>query len=273
MTEADPQAGREPDTATPQQRIGLRLAYDGTAYSGWQSQPHARTVQGMVAAAIATIDPAADALRGSSRTDAGVHALDQVAAFTSRRIMDPAVWQRAINANLPKDIVVLKAWEAAASFDPVGAAIRKRYRYRLYDDPVRPVFGRMQVWRQPSPLDVAAMRQAAGALVGKHDFTSFETASSQRRTKVRTIYDLTVERADATEHPGAEIHVEVEGNGFLYNMVRIIVGSLAMIGAGRRPVEWMTEALAARHRPAAGPTAPAHGLILLSIHLDDASVE
>ncbi len=273
MTEAERPAGDAAEPAPPRQRIGLRLAYDGGAYSGWQSQPQRQTVQGMLAAAIATIDPTADELRGSSRTDAGVHALDQVAAFSCSRPLEPEVWQRAINANLPRDIVVLSAWKAAADFDPVGAAVRKRYRYRLYDNPVRPVFGRQHVWRQPCRLDVDAMRLAAGGLVGEHDFTSFETASSQRRTKVRTIYDLSVMRQDAFDHPAAEVHVEVEGNGFLYNMVRIIVGSLVMVGAGRRSPSWLAEALAARHRPAAGPTAPAHGLMLLSIHLDASAAD
>jgi len=268
MTAVESSSGEQPEAAAAPQRIGLRLAYDGAAYSGWQSQPQRQTVQGMLAAAIAVVDPAAEAVRGSSRTDAGVHALDQVAAFTCRRPLEPAAWQRAINANLPKDIVVRAAWRAPLDFDPVGAAVRKRYRYRLYDCPLRPVFGRAHVWRQPCRLDVDLMREAAGALVGEHDFTSFETVSSQRRSKVRTIHDLSIDRRDGCDQPAAEVHVEVEGNGFLYNMVRIIVGSLVMVGAGRRPVAWLGEALAARHRPAAGPTAPPHGLMLLSIHLD-----
>ncbi len=271
MTAAGSPAGDEPQPAAPRQRIGLRLAYDGAAYSGWQAQPRRETVQGMLAAAMTTIDPTADQLRGASRTDAGVHALDQVAAFSCSRLLEPAVWQRALNANLPKDIVVLRAWKASAVFDPVAAAVAKRYRYRLYDYAVRPVFGREHVWRQPCQLDVEAMRLAAEALVGEHDFTSFETPSSQRRSKVRTIHELTIVRRDAVEHPEAEVHVEVRGNGFLYNMVRIIVGSLVMVGAGRRSPGWLGEALAARHRPAAGPTAPPHGLTLLCIHLDDSA--
>jgi tRNA pseudouridine38-40 synthase len=273
MTAGDPSSCDGPDAASPRRRIGLRLAYDGGAYCGWQAQPRQRTVQGTLAEAIAAIDPTADALRGSSRTDAGVHALDQVAAFSCSRPLEPEVWLRAINANLPRDIVVLHAWQAPVDFDPVGAAVRKRYRYRLHDHPVRPVFSRAHVWRQPARLDVEAMRQAAGALVGEHDFTSFETASSQRRSKVRTIYDLTVHRVDAVERPASEVQVEVEGNGFLYNMVRIIVGSLAMVGVGRRPASWMAEALAAQRRPAAGPTAPPHGLSLVSIHLDASATD
>ncbi|MGA0038441.1 MAG: tRNA pseudouridine(38-40) synthase TruA [Pirellulales bacterium] len=273
MTEVDPSSCEGPDAASPRRRIGLRLAYDGGAYSGWQAQPQQRTVQGMLAAAIATVDPTADALRGSSRTDAGVHALDQVAAFSCSRPLEPEAWLRAINANLPKDIVVVHAWQAADSFDPVGAAVRKRYRYRLYDDPVRPVFSRAHVWRQPARLNVEAMQAAAGALVGEHDYSSFETASSPRLSKVRTIYDLAVCRVDTPERANAEVQVEVEGNGFLYNMVRIIVGSLAMVGVGRKPASWMAEALAARHRPAAGPTAPPHGLTLVSIQLDASAAD
>jgi tRNA pseudouridine38-40 synthase len=273
MTTVQSPAGDGLEGAVPRQRVGLRLAYDGAAYSGWQAQPERRTVQGMLAAAIATIDPTADGLRGSSRTDAGVHAVDQVAAFSCRRLLEPEVWQRAINANLPKDIAVLKAWRATPEFNPVTAAVRKRYRYRLYDNPVRPVFDRSRVWSQPCRLNLEEMRSAAGALLGEHDFTSFETVSSQRRSKVRTITDLTIQRADALDHPEAEVHVEVEGNGFLYNMVRIIVGSLVMVGAARRPPSWLGGALAARHRPAAGPTAPAHGLMLLSIQLDDSAAD
>lgn len=268
MSGGVPTAGGAEGPPLLRRRIGLRLAYDGSGYCGWQSQPGQATVQGRLIEAIHSIDPTADDIRGSSRTDAGVHAVGQVAAFTCGRELEPSGWQRAINARLPADIAVLEAWAAPSDFDPVQAAVRKRYRYRLHDAPTRPVFNRGLVWRQPQRLDVDLMGSAAAVLHGEHDFTSFETAASPRLSKVRTIHELTVERVDGEGQPAAEVWVEVEGNGFLYNMVRIIVGSLVMVGACRRPPSWMQQVLLARHRPAAGPTAPPQGLVLLSICLD-----
>jgi tRNA pseudouridine38-40 synthase len=261
-------AGAEASPPPPRRRIGLRLAYDGSGYCGWQMQPGLPTVQGRLIEAVESVDATADDVRGSSRTDAGVHAFGQVAAFTAGRDLEPAGWQRALNARLPADIVVLEAWAAPLAFDPVQAAVRKRYRYRLHDDPTRPVFSRRLVWRQPQRLDIEAMREAAAMLRGEHDFTSFETAASPRLSKVRTIHELSIARVDGAGQPASEVWVEVEGNGFLYNMVRIIVGSLVMVGAHRRPASWMREVLLARHRPSAGPTAPPQGLVLLSICLD-----
>ena len=144
----------------------------------------------------------------------------------------------------------------------------KRYRYRIHDAAWRPVLDRHLVWRWRGRLDELRMREAAAALVGEHDFTSFESTPSTRLSKVRTIHSLGVSRPPlADDAAGAEVWIEVEGNGFLYNMVRIIAGSLVMVGAGLRPPEWLTAALAARSRPAAGPTAPPQGLVLVSIDL------
>ena len=250
------------------QTIRLRLAYEGTRYSGWQAQPGRATVQGTLAEAIERVSGETLLPKGSSRTDAGVHALDQVVAFTTTSPLEPAVWQRALNAHLPADITVITADAAPPGFNPVVASVRKRYRYRIHDAPWKPVLQRHLVWRWRGRLDVEAMTAAGGHLVGEHDFTSFETAASPRLSKVRTIHALTVRRADpAAGPPESEVWVEVEGNGFLYNMVRIITGSLVMVGAGRRRSQWLAEALAARSRPAAGPTAPPEGLILLSTQL------
>lgn len=250
--------------------ICLRLAYEGTRYSGWQAQPERKTVQGTLAAAIRSISGEEVVPRGSSRTDAGVHALDQIVAFTSQKDLTAGVWMRALNARLPPDVTVIDAREAPAGFDPVRAAARKRYRYRIHDAAWRPVLARHLVWRWKSRLDDGAMRAAAEVLVGEHDFTSFETTPSTRPSKVRTIYALDVFRppleADAA---GAEVWVEVEGNGFLYNMVRIITGSLVMVGSRRRSRDWLAGVLAARSRPAAGPTAPPEGLVLLATTLAD----
>jgi tRNA pseudouridine38-40 synthase len=250
-------------------RICLRLAYEGTRYSGWQIQPERTTVQGTLAAAIRSISGEEVVPRGTSRTDAGVHALDQVVAFTTDSDLDAVTWARALNARLPEDVTVRDACATDPDFDPLAAAVRKRYRYRIHDAAWRPVLERHLVWRWRGRLDCGRMREAAACLVGEHDFTSFESTPSARRSKVRTIHDLSVSRpALATDASGAEAWIEVEGNGFLYNMVRIIAGSLVMVGAGRREPGWLGTALAARSRPAAGPTAPPQGLVLLATHLD-----
>ena len=248
--------------------IRLRMAYEGTRYSGWQIQPGRATVQGAVAEAVRRVTGETVMPKGSSRTDAGVHALDQAAAFTTASPLEPEVWRRALNDHLPDDITVTAADLAPPGFDPVVAAVRKRYRYRIHDTVTKPVLSRHVVWRWRGRLDVAAMAAAADTLVGEHDFTSFETTPSTRLSKVRTIHSLSVFRpALANDALGAEAWIEVEGNGFLYNMVRIIAGSLALVGAGRRSPGWLAEALAARNRSAAGPTAPPQGLVLVSIQL------
>jgi tRNA pseudouridine38-40 synthase len=256
-------------TPPPPRRIGLRLAYEGTRYSGWQVQPGRTTVQGVVAEAVRAVSGEEVLVRGSSRTDAGVHALDQIAAFTTHRDLAADVWMRALNAKLPADVTVVAARELAADFDPVAAAVAKRYRYRIHDAAWRPVLARHLVWRWRGRLDVAAMAAAATALVGEHDFTSFETTPSTRLSKVRTIHGLSVCRHTGPDDvAGAEVWIEVEGNGFLHNMVRIIAGTLVMVGAGRRSPDWTAAALAARSRAAAGPTAPPQGLVLVATQLD-----
>jgi tRNA pseudouridine38-40 synthase len=248
--------------------ICLRLAYEGTRFSGWQFQPGQMTVQGSLAEAIHAISGEEIMPRGTSRTDSGVHALDQVVCFTSAKDLTAGVWVRALNAKLPPDITVLDGREVAPGCDPTRMAVKKRYRYRIHDAPWRPVLDRHLVWRWKSRLDAAAMQAAAEVLVGEHDFTSFETTPSTRLSKVRTIHALEIFRPPLPDDaPGAEVWIEVEGNGFLYNMVRIITGSLVMVGSGRRTRDWLAGALAARSRPAAGPTAPPEGLVLLQTTL------
>ena len=250
-------------------RICLRLAYEGTRYSGWQVQPGRPTVQGVVTEAIRLVSGESVRVQGASRTDAGVHALAQMAAFSSTSGLGAADWARAINAHLPEDVLVLAACEVDPAFEPVVAAVRKRYRYRIHDAACRPLFDRRFVWRWRGRLDEDLMRAAAPALVGEHDFTSFEATPSTRLSKVRTIHAVHVSRQSGPDDAaGAEVRIDVEGNGFLHNMVRIIAGSLVMVGAGRRPVEWLAAALAARSRPAAGPTAPPEGLLLAATRLE-----
>jgi tRNA pseudouridine38-40 synthase len=257
------------DTIGSPRTIRLTLAYEGTRYSGWQIQPGRATVQGVLAEAIRGVTGEAIVPRGSSRTDAGVHALGQVVAFTTMSSLEPGVWVRALNAKLPSDITVVEGFAAPNSFDPVWAAVRKRYRYRIHDAAWRPVLQRHLVWRWKSGLDAAAMQAAANELLGEHDFTSFETTPSTRLSKVRTIQSAEVFRHSGYDDAAdAEVWLEVVGNGFLYNMVRIITGSLVMVGCGKRKPEWIREVIAARNRPAAGPTAPPQGLVLVSIELD-----
>jgi len=248
--------------------IALRLAYEGTRYSGWQAQPGRTTVQGTLAAAIRAVSGEEILPRGSSRTDAGVHALDQIVAFTSASPLEAPVWGRALNAHLPTDVTVVTAAEVDADFDPVTAVLGKTYRYRIHDAPWKPVLERHLVWRWKARLDTAAMAAAATALVGEHDFTSFEKTPSSRVSKTRTIHRLDVaRRGSPAGRADGEVWVEVEGNGFLHNMVRIIVGSLVLVGAGRRPPSWLAGVVAARDRAVAGPTAPPEGLVLLSTRL------
>ena len=246
----------------------LRLAYEGGGFSGWQSQPGRRTVQGVLAEAITAVSGEQILPKGASRTDAGVHALDQLVGFTSTKDHSPEVWLRALNANLPEDVVVLSAAEVPPHFDPVSAAVTKRYRYRIHDAATRPVLARPFVWRWKAPLNIQAMQAAAQFLIGEHDFSSFENPSSPRYSKIRRIDAIDIQRKQgANEVSGGEVWIEVEGNGFLYNMIRIIVGTLVMVGCDKRSIDWVGEVVAARHRLAAGPTAPPQGLMLLRINV------
>ena len=272
----EPASAVDPAAATAPRGICLRLAYAGTRYSGWQIQPGRSTVQGTLADAITAISGETIVPRGTSRTDAGVHALDQIVAFATTSPLAPGVWLKALNAHLPADISVTAACATPADFDPFAVAVRKRYRYRVHDAVMKPVLTGHEVWRWRGRLDCGRMHEAAAALVGRHDFSSFEATPSTRRSKVRTIHGLEVRRVAGADGGDPEVHsevwpevwIEVEGDGFLHNMVRIIAGSLVTVGAGRRPPEWLAAALAARSRPAAGPTAPPQGLVLLRTTLE-----
>jgi tRNA pseudouridine38-40 synthase len=241
--------------------IKLTLAYDGTAYAGWQFQAGQTSVQEVLETAIEKATGQKARIIGSGRTDAGVHALGQVAAFRTESRLSADVLRRALNVHLPQDVAVLEAAEEDQGFHPIRDARRKRYRYTICDGPVRDVFRRTTAWFCRVQLDAVAMHRAGQALVGTYDFQSFQTEGSNRRSTVRTVLDLQVRRGEGPDRH--VITVEIEADGFLYNMVRCIVGTLVQVGRGNRAEPWVAEVLAACDRRVAGPTAPAKGLCLL----------
>jgi tRNA pseudouridine38-40 synthase len=239
--------------------IKLTLCYDGTDFHGWQRQPGLRTVQQVLEEALGELSGAQTIATASSRTDAGVHALGQVVHFLTVSRHAPATFVRALNALLPRDVRVLDAEEKPQAFHATLDAKSKRYRYTIDNGPIASPFQLRYSWHVRPPLDVEAMNLAGRLLLGRHDFHSFETDWPNRTSSVRTILDLAVDRS------GAFVTIEVEADGFLYNMVRSIAGTLIRVGAGRRPQAWVADVLAAESRAEAGPTAPPQGLFLVKI--------
>jgi tRNA pseudouridine38-40 synthase len=243
--------------------IKLIIAYDGTEFAGWQWQAGHRTVQGELEAALAKLTGESIRTTGSGRTDSGVHAAEQVVSFPTQSELPIKVFPRALNAWLPDDIAVIDAVEVPLSFHAILAAKRKRYRYVLHDAPHHDVFLLRYSWHLRRRLDTDKMHHAARLLVGTHDFASFQTGGSSRKTTVRTVYDASVTRPLA-DKPHV-IHFEVEANGFLYNMVRVMVGTLVDVGRGFHEPDWIAELLKRCDRNQAGMTAPAQGLLLLRV--------
>ena len=234
------------------------LEYDGTAFSGWQSQPGRRTVQGEVERALREVTGLEHRVHGAGRTDAGAHALGQVASFDLRREMRPDRFRMALNARLPADVVVVSAAEAEPGFHARYSARARRYRYRLLDRPSRPALGRDQCWHVRSRLDAAAMHMAAQALVGEHDWSSFCSASEPVEGRVRNLSEATVRRE------GDAVEVELLAEGFLRGLARGITGALVEVGTGRREPGWVADVLLSRVRSRAR-TAPAAGLTLVEV--------
>ena len=238
----------------------LLLEYDGTDFEGWQLQPGARTVQGALEQAFARIAGRRVVVYGAGRTDAGVHAVGQVANARAETRLEPAVLQRALNASLPRDVAVRALEPVHDAFDARRDARSKLYVYRVWTAATRSPLHERWSLALAAALDVDAMRSAAAALLGNHDFASFRAAGGGGRTSVRTLT-----RLDLSGEPGGELRFEVEGDAFLRHMVRNLVGTLLEVGRARRPASWPAEVLAARDRRLAGPTAPARGLTLIRV--------
>ena len=256
--------------------LKLVVQYDGTAYVGWQRQKSGPSIQGLLEDALAGIVRQPVTVNGAGRTDAGVHALGQVASVrVDHGIESPAV-ARALNAALPADIRVIGVEDAAPEFHARFAARAKAYRYRIVTGEIASTFERHYCWHVPGRLDFAAMVDAAQPLEGRHDFAAFQSTGSARVDTVRTLSEVTLSqsrldhawydpgsRAPNRTPDGTLIEVELTGDGFLRHMVRAIVGTLVDVGTGRRSPNSLHETLESRDRSRAGPTAPPQGLFLL----------
>lgn len=251
----------------------ITLAYDGTAFVGWQRQAAGASIQGLLEEALTRLDHGEVIVSGAGRTDAGVHALGQVASFCLRRAIDGPSLVRSLNASLPDSVRVLAADQVPDTFHARFSARRKTYGYRLWNADVLSPFERPYVWHVHGPLDRDAMAAAAVLIEGRHDFAAFRAAGGTTRSTDREVFSSRVLASKCPPVPPCPLFsplivYEISGSGFLRHMVRNVVGTLVEIGRGRRPVEWMSEILAGRDRRQAGPTAPARGLVLVSVEYD-----
>ncbi len=248
--------------AVPAQRLALGLAYRGGSYEGWQSQPHRRTVQDRVEAALAAFAAAPVRTVCAGRTDAGVHALNQVVHLDAPVARERFSWVRGTNRYLDFDIAVQWCAPVAADFDARRSALGRRYAYLLLESPVRPAIEHGGCGWSFRPLDGDAMHAAAQLLLGEHDFSSFRAAECQAASPVRTLRALTIRRR------GAYWRFDFDADAFLHHMVRNLMGCLVMVGSGRRPPGWVAEVLAARSRAAAAPTFAPQGLYFVGPYYD-----
>jgi tRNA pseudouridine38-40 synthase len=245
-------------------RLALGIAYRGQAYDGWQSQPGGRTVQDALELALGQF--AAQPMRTlcAGRTDAGVHALNQVVHVDAPVDRTPFSWVRGTNRYLPPDIAVQWCRHVATSFHARNSARGRRYRFLVLESPVRPAIETGACGWVFRGLDAEAMRAAAACLIGEHDFTSFRAAACQARTPVKTLHSVDISRR------GAYWRFDFDASAFLHHMVRNIMGCLVAVGSGRQPPGWMAEVLAAKQRDAAAPTFPPEGLYFVGPYYDPA---
>ncbi|MEZ4330266.1 MAG: tRNA pseudouridine(38-40) synthase TruA [Myxococcota bacterium] len=262
---SDAAPARAPDAIGRPAYRTLRLVveYDGSGFEGWQLQAGtraARTVQGVLAEAFASIGCPARRIQSAGRTDAGVHAEGQVASVDLERSLEPRALVRALNARLPPDVAILRVDAVEPGWLATDAARAKHYRYRIWNGATRSPLRAARFVHVPERLDLDAMRRAAVHLVGTHDFAAFRASGSSARTSVRTIRSIGLEGG-----AGDEVALDVIGEGFLRHMVRNLAGTLIEIGRGRLPVAAAARILASRDRRQAGPTAPAKGLTLIRV--------
>lgn len=254
----------------PEGSLLLDVAYDGTDFHGFAPQRDARTVHGSLLEALRALDPSVKDARGASRTDAGVHARGQLVAFDPERTLPPAAWQAELNRRLPDDLVVTRARAVARDFVPRFENLGKRYTYLVRPRSLRDPLERRRAWVVPFAVDGERMAREIDAIVGTHDFQAFRRSADERVDTVRTMV-----RADVAIE-GDLLRITVEGTGFMYNMVRIIVGTLVEVGSGRRPHGALARAIASGDRRDLGITAPPQGLCLERIFLpndDDLPLE
>jgi len=238
----------------------LIIEYDGSDFHGWQRQKNDRSVQETIEKALSVMTRENVTLIGSGRTDAGVHALGQVASFTTCARLDAQALRSGLNSLLPDDVVIQTCEPMHEGFHARFDVISKHYRYHILNRPIAPAIGRQFVWHIRKPLDIPAMRAAADGLLGTHDFKAFEGAGSPRSHTVRTVSVSAVK-----ETGGGNLIYDIAANGFLRFMVRNIVGTLMEVGLGKIPVEQVPDILQSRDRSRAGATAPPQGLVLVEV--------
>ncbi len=244
-------------------RIRMIVEYEGTSYVGWQTQPNGLAVQELLEKEICKLSGEKSALHGSGRTDSGVHARAQVAHFETESRIPPDKWAFALNAGLPSDVRVLYSEEAPADFHARFSAKRKHYRYTVQTGPHADVFSRRTALHIHHALDMTLMQSAAASVIGTHDFAAFKAAGTEMKTTVRTVF------LSAWTREGNFLHYDICGDGFMYNMVRILAGTMLEIGGGLRAPETVEDALLSAKREDAGATAPAHGLTLWRVEYPD----
>jgi tRNA pseudouridine38-40 synthase len=243
--------------------IRLVVEYDGSQLHGWQRQHNAPTVQQHLEETLAKLLTHETPVVGASRTDAGVHARGQVASFRTERAIALHGVRRGLNSMLPDSIAVRDVVEVPADFHPRFSATGKHYRYTILTRSERSPLYHHRAWHHPRPLTIEAMEEAARHLVGEHDFSAFRCAGCSAKTTVRRVESIAISRP----HPHL-VEIDIRGNAFLRQMVRIMVGTLTEVGTGDRPASQVPEILASKNRPQAGITAPAHGLELMEVRYD-----